>query len=117
MFTFTALPQIYIHPLDNTVKVDNDSTSVTFTCMAHGASSYFWERENDNIPSDAMGINTSSLTLHNVLPSYSGHYQCVAKNEHGRTYSNYAMLTVEGKTSKYIHAVYIIENFWGLKFC
>ena len=81
MFTFTALPQIYIHPMDNTVKVDNDSTSVTFTCMAHGALSYFWERENDNIPSDAMGINTSSLILHNVLPSYSGHYQCVAKNQ------------------------------------
>ena len=96
---YIAPPQIYIHPLDNTVKVNNDSTSVTFTCMAHGASSYFWERENDNIPSNAKGINTSSLTLHNVLPYNSGHYQCVAKNEHGRTYSNYAMLIVEGKTS------------------
>ena len=83
--------------MNKTVKVDNDSTSVTFTCMAYEASYYYWLRETGNIPSNAVGINGNSLTLHNILPPDSGHYQCVAANEHGKAYSNYAILTVEGK--------------------
>ena len=95
-FIFTALPQIYVHPMNKTIKVDNGSTSVNFVCMAYYASSYYWQRENDNIPSSAVGINSNSLTLHNVLPPDSGCYQCVAENEHGKTYSNCAKFTVEG---------------------
>ena len=82
------------------VKVDNDSTSVTFTCMAYEASSYYWERETGAIPSNAVGINTNTLTLHDIRPPDSGRYRCVAENEHGPTYSNYAMLIVEGKINK-----------------
>ena len=93
---FAELPQIYLHPLDKSVKVDNDSTSVTFICMTYYASSYYWLRETGDLPSNAMGVNSNSLTLHNILPPDSGRYQCVAENEHGNTYSNYAVLTVEG---------------------
>ena len=83
--------------MDNTVKIDNDSTSVTFICLAYEASYYYWQRETGDIPLNAMGINSNSITLHNILPPDSGRYQCVAGNEHGKTYSNYAMFTVEGK--------------------
>ena len=76
--------------------INDDTTSVTFTCMANGTSSYFWQRENGNISSNAEGINNSTLTLKNILPSNNGRYQCVAENEHGRSYSNFALLTVEG---------------------
>ena len=91
------MPQIIINPLDKTVRINNDSTSVTFTCVANGASSYFWLKEIGSIPSNATATenNTGILTLHNILPHYSGYYQCVAENEHGRTYSNYAMLTIK----------------------
>ena len=65
--------------------------------MAYGASSYYWLKENGNIPSDAIGSESNVLTLHNILPPDSGRYQCVAENEYGRTYSNYAVFTVEGK--------------------
>lgn len=65
--------------------------------MAYGASSYFWLKETDGIPSDAVGIKSNTLTLHNILPTYNGRYQCVAENKHGRNYSNYALLTVEGR--------------------
>ena len=99
-FIFTALPQMYVHPMNKTIKVDNDSTSVTFVCMAYYASSYYWQRENDNIPPGAVGNNSNNLTLHNVLPPDSGRYQCVAVNEHGKTHSNYAKITVEGKVKK-----------------
>ena len=77
--------------MNKTVKVDNDSTNVAFMCMASGAISYYWLRENGNI--NARG---NILVLHNVLPSDSDRYQCVAENEHGETYSNYAVFTVEG---------------------
>ena len=93
---YIAPPQIYVHPLDKTVRVNNDSTSVVFICMANGASSYYWQRENGSIPSNAVGINTTNLSLHNILPQDNGHYQCVAVNENGRSHSNFAILTVEG---------------------
>ena len=91
------MPQVYVHPLEKTNKVNNDSTSVTFTCLAYEASSYYWERETGDIPSNAVGINTNILILHDIRPPDSGRYRCVAENEHGQTYSNYAMLSVEGK--------------------
>ena len=97
MCFFAALPQIYLHPVDKTVKINNDSTSVTFICMAYEASYYYWQRETGDIPPNAIGVNNNSLTLHNILPPDSGRYQCVAGNEHGKAYSNYAMFTVEGK--------------------
>ena len=64
--------------------------------MANEACSYYWQRQTIDIPSDATEIN-NTLTLHNILPPDSGHYRCVAVNEHGMSYSNYAMLTVKGK--------------------
>ena len=71
--------------------------------MANGTFSYFWLKENDNFSSTAEGINTNNLLLPNVLPSDSGRYQCVAVNENGRSYSDYAMLTVEGTYQLLIH--------------
>ena len=93
---FAALPQIYVHPQDTSVEVNNDFTSATLICMANEASSYYWLRETGDIPSDTTGIKTNTLTLHNILPPDSGRYQCVAVNEHGMTHSNYAVLTVKG---------------------
>ena len=76
--------------------INNETTSVSFTCLANGASSYYWRRENVSISSDAEGINSSVLTIHNLLPTDDGHYQCVAVNEHGISVSYIAVLTVEG---------------------
>ena len=64
--------------------------------MADEATSYLWQRENDNISSNAEGINTNTLLLNNILPSDNGHYQCVAENAYGKTFSNFTMLTIEG---------------------
>lgn len=82
--------------MDITISINNDSTSVTFTCMADGASSYLWQRENGSVLSNSEGSNSSTLLLHNILPSDNGNYRCVAMNEYGMTPSNFAKLTVEG---------------------
>ena len=88
---------MYDHPNDITIGIDNDTTSVGFTCMANGASSYIWKREAGSIPVGSK-IDSNRLTLYNILPSDSGRYRCIAKNDHGTTASEYAMLTIEGSS-------------------
>ena len=87
---------MYLHPIDKFIRINNDSTSVAFVCIANGSRSYLWQRDNGDIPSSAVGSSTNNLVLYNILPPNSGHYRCVAVNKHGMTNSKYAMLNVEG---------------------
>lgn len=90
----TALPTFFIQPMDVTVKT-NSGTQLH--CMSNGAVSYTWEKQNGVIPSDAEGVNSNTLTLFGITLSDGGQYRCVAINEHGRSYSDYATVTVTGK--------------------
>ena len=92
-----ALPLIYVHPLDRIIEINSTFMSIVLTCMAYGASSYEWLKDNNTIQLNTAGNMTNSLLLINILPSDSGLYQCVAKNNYGRAYSDYAELTVEGR--------------------
>ena len=97
LFVFVAIPQILSHPVDVVIDINNDTTSVQFTCMAAGTSSYHWQREGkDTIPANALGTQSNTLTLVNIKPTDDGKYRCVAVNEHGRNYSEYAKLTIRG---------------------
>ena len=82
--------------MDMTINLVNDTTSVSLTCEADGASSYNWERHNDVIPSDSTGVNTNTLTLINLEPEDAGNYRCVATNASGSEKSKYASLTING---------------------
>ena len=92
-----TLPVITQHPMNITINLVNDTTSVLLTCGAEGASSYNWERQNDVIPTDSTGGNTTTLTLINLQPEDAGNYRCVATNGSGNSSSNYANLTINGK--------------------
>ena len=87
---------MYLHPVDKFIRINNDSTSIAFVCIANGSRSYFWQRDIGDIPSSAVGSSTDNLVLQNILPLTSGRYRCVAVNGHGTTNSKYAILNVEG---------------------
>ena len=83
--------------MDMTINLVNNTTNVSLTCEADGASSYRWERQNDVIPSDSTGVNTNNLTLINLQPEDAGNYRCVATNASGNSFSNYAIIAINGK--------------------
>jgi len=100
---FTAPPQITINPLDKIVQINNISTSVTFTCMANGALSYYWQKDNADIKFNAQGIRSNILILRNIRPIiHNGRYRCVAVNDNGMTYSKPARLIIRGTINKCI---------------
>ena len=88
--------------------------------MAEGASSYYWERKDSGIPTSALGIKTNTLTLVSLIPPDKGQYRCVAVNEHGRNYSDYANLTINGMHVIFIYAynINLPGPLWNLyMFC
>ena len=99
LYSAVKLPVITKNPTNTsfTVNLDNNSTNVSITCEAAGASSYYWERQNGSIPSRAIGVNTSNLTIVNLQLEDAGYYRCVAINDIGSIESKYAELTLTGK--------------------
>ena len=97
MYNLGTLPVIAQHPMNITINLVNDTTSVSLTCEADGASSYNWERQNGDIPSDSIGMNTNTLTLINLQPEDAGNYRCVATNDSGSSASDYANIAINGK--------------------
>lgn len=93
----TALPQIITHPSNITVKVNNDTTNIQLQCTTSETNEYRWEKQDGAVLANAEGVDSNTLTLIGVTPGDSGLYRCVAINDHGRSYSNYATVTVKGK--------------------
>lgn len=103
LLTYIAPPQFITHPMDRTVEINNESTTVVLTCMADKALSYHWERYNNHDDAsnvEPVGNSSERLVLPNVLPSESGRYRCLAINMYGSNYSSYATLFIKGKTHK-----------------
>ena len=89
-------PIVSMNSLDDViVKPHTESVNVTLKCTAYGASFFYWERENDDIPTDTIGVNTSNLTFIDIQREDSGSYRCVVTNDCGVTsYSDYSTVTV-----------------------
>ena len=105
MYNLGTLPVITQHPMNITINLVNDTTSVSITCEADGASSYNWERQNGDIPSDSIGMNTNTLTLINLQPEDSGNYRCMANNTSGSIASNYATFNINGENVQRLYHI------------
>jgi len=96
VFILGTKPTIISHPNCKTVTITSDSECLSLTCEAIGASSYYWERRDGSIPSNATGQTTHTLTLVNITPPHFGSYRCVVMNTSDKNFSNYATITVNG---------------------
>ena len=73
---------------------------VTLTCKASGTDNlkYQWMRiGNEPIILQALGANTTSLTINNVTVYDSGKYECVVSSGNVTVISNCGALSVVGK--------------------
>ena len=80
---------------DLVIKPHSESVNLILSCMASEDSSFYWERENGDIPFDTIGDNTSNLIFVDIQMDDSGNYRCVVTNDCGvTTYSDYSTVTV-----------------------
>ena len=98
------------------VGLDSNFTNVSLTCKADGAS-YSWEKQDDFIPSSAIGVNTDTLTLINLRLRDAGRYRCIATNDSGSTESEYATLIVKGINKQYMQHVTLYQTSWYIIMC
>ena len=78
--------------------------NATFIAMATGVNTsrnsfhYQWRKKNgDNFPNGVSVVNTSVLTIPNVLESDEGQYYCIVTNEWSRSaWSNNVTLSIFG---------------------
>ena len=92
-------PSIVLNPTNKTVFWNkySESRNLTLTCMANESVSYYWEKQNDSVPSNSIGIYTSTLTLIDVQPNYTGNYRCAAFDDYSvccRSFSDYAAVSI-----------------------
>ena len=72
--------------------------TVSFHCIADGEGlSYFWHRQDLELPYSATGNTTNTLVISGVREGDSGKYQCTVSNRFGTVSSDYASLNVTGK--------------------
>jgi len=110
MYFSGNLPVIVKNPVGRSVTLNHNDASVGVTCSADGAKSYKWEKQNSVVSSRAMGVNTNTLTIINLQPEDAGNYRCVATNASGSSYSEYAIINIDGKVIR-IYVQWFIKHF------
>ena len=90
-------PVVVIMP--SVVNLTINNYNLTMNCSPNKNNfNYKWIKEDDVLPSRAQGVNTSQMTIVNLIPKDSGEYQCVMSNRTGTISSNFSTLHVKGKT-------------------
>ena len=79
------------------VNLTVNNYNLTMKCLPNKDNiNYKWIKKNDVLPSRAQGVNTSQMTIVNLMPEDSGDYQCIMSNSTGTISSNFSTLHVQG---------------------
>ena len=85
--------------MPSVVNLTINNYNLTMKCLPNKDNlNYKWIKKDDVLPSRAQGVNTSQMTIVNLIPKDSGEYQCVMSNRTGTVSSNSSTLNVRGKT-------------------
>ncbi|XP_078657904.1 muscle, skeletal receptor tyrosine protein kinase-like isoform X9 [Branchiostoma floridae x Branchiostoma belcheri] len=89
-------PQITRPPI-NVTALANTRTSLRCGATGNPSPVVIWEREGYPIEIDQRKsiLPSGNLRIKELQLSDGGRYRCVASNEYGQTYSNYAYLTIQ----------------------
>ena len=106
IFLLGTPPYITQHPTNKAISLYNNTTNLSISCVAEGATSFMWQLQyHYDIPSyiattiyvnSGTIVNTSVLVFVNLQPNYTGNYQCLAKNDSGTSHSPFATVTIDG---------------------
>ena len=105
---------ISIQPTNITVTALNDITlTCTLTLTNSTTVEYSWHRVDGDIPSDSSGQNTSTLTIHRIVPADEGEYYCMGTQFGHCAKSDKVNVTVNGKetTVPHMYNCLAIVNF------
>ena len=79
------------------VELVQNNFHISMLCRSNVLNAQFqWEKRNDVLSPNAHGVNSSNLTIFNLIPNDSGEYRCVVSNSTGVIESEYSTLTVRG---------------------
>ena len=79
------------------IKLGVNNFVLKMKCLPYNSNfSYKWERKNNQLPSNALYVNSEQLQITNLKPDDSGEYRCIMKNSTGQIASNYSSVTVRG---------------------
>ena len=89
-------------PTKITVRPSND---VTLTCTPTRSqlNEYSWHRVDGDIPAHSSGQNTSTLTIHRIVPADEGEYYCMGTLHGHCAKSNIVNVRVNGKETTVPH--------------
>ena len=99
------------------VKMDNNTVNLlvrnynlTMRCLPSDTGlHYMWNRKNASLPTSAVGVNTTTMTIYRLTPEDAGDYQCVLSNISGVIASEFDTLKINGRVvSIYIHSSYSV---------
>ena len=86
----------------SSVNLTVNNYNLTMKCIPNNSNfNYKWIKKDDALPSRAQRVNTSQMTIVNLIPKDSGEYQCVLSNSTGTISSNFTTVKVKSETNSY----------------
>ena len=106
IFSMTVVtPMIKVKMDNNTINLLVRNYNLTMRCLPSDTDlKYKWNRKNTSLPTSAVGVNTSTMTIYRLTPEDAGDYQCVLSNISGVISSQFSALKINGT---YIHSYFI----------